>query len=74
MAWLYFNIRKVNITGVIDIPAVLEVLSIVLEIEKETFLLITVYGMPVPLGSFIDDFILLISEVPTKHDFDCWQF
>ena len=23
--------------------------------------------MPVPLVSFIDDFILLISEVPTKH-------
>ena len=37
MAWLYFNMRKVNITGVIDIPAVLEVLSIVLEIEKESF-------------------------------------
>ena len=37
VAWLYFNMRKVNITGVIDIPAVLEVLSIVLEIEKESF-------------------------------------
>ena len=57
----------------------MEVLPIVLEIEKETILLIIVYRMPGPLGSLIDDFNLLISELPTQHrmlvvgDFDLDQ-
>ena len=55
--------RKVNIIEVIDIPSVLEVLLVVLEIEKEIFLVI-VYSMSGPLGSFSDDFILLINELP----------
>ena len=42
---------------VIEIASVLEVLPIVLEIENYTILLIIAYRMPVPLGSFIDDFI-----------------
>ena len=58
---------KVNIIGVTNIPSVLEVLSIVLEIEKKTFLLLIVYCMPGPLGSFIDNFILLINELPIQH-------
>ena len=49
----------------IEIPSVLEVLPIVLEIEKETILLVIVYHMPGPLGSFIGDFISLINELPT---------
>ena len=51
----------------IEIPSVLEVLPIVLEIEKETILLVIVYRMPGPLGSFIGDFISLINELPTQH-------
>ena len=35
---LYCNVSKVNIVEVIEIPSVLEVLPIALEIEKETFL------------------------------------
>ena len=58
---------KVNIIEVIEIASVLEVFPIVLEIEKETILLIIVYRMSDPLGSFIDDFILLIDELPTQH-------
>ena len=58
---------KVNIIEVIEIPSVLEVLPIVLEIEEETFLLVRVYCMPGPLGSFTDDFILLINELPAQH-------
>ena len=27
----------------------------------------TVYRMPGPFGTFIDDFILLIKELPTQH-------
>ena len=61
------NVSKVNIE-VIDIPNFLEVLPIVLEIEKETFLVIIVYRMPGPLGSFLDGFIFLINEMPTQHD------
>ena len=48
---LCYNISKVNIIEVIDIPSVLEVLPIVLEIENETFLVVIVYRMPGPLGS-----------------------
>ena len=58
MTWL----RKVNITKVFDIPKVLETLPIVLEIEKETIFMVILYCMSGPLGSFIDDFILLINE------------
>ena len=62
-----YNVSKVNIVEVIEIPSVLEVLPIVLKIEKETILLVIVYCMPRPLGSFIDDFISLINELPTQH-------
>ena len=59
---------KVNIIEVIEIRSVLvEVLSVVLEIEKETILLVIVYCMPVPLRSFIGDFVSLINELPTQH-------
>ena len=57
----------------IEIPSVLEVLPIVLEIEKETILLVIVYRMLGPLGSLIGDFISLINELPTQ-DVDCWLF
>ena len=57
---------KVNIE-VIKIPSALEVLPVVLEIEKETFLLVIVYCVSGRLGSFVDDFILLINELPTQH-------
>ena len=66
MSWLYVT-TQVNIE-VVDIPSVLEVLSVVLEIEKETFLLVVVqYHVPGPFASFIDYFILLISELGRQH-------
>ena len=37
-----------------------------LEIERETILLVKAYRMP-DLSSFIDDFISLINELPTQH-------
>ena len=58
---------KVNIIEVIEIPSVLEVLPIVLEIERETILLLIVYHMPGPLDSFIDDIVSLINELATQH-------
>ena len=51
---LCYNVSEVNIVEVIDIPSILEDLATVLEIEKEAFLLVIVYLMPVLLGSFID--------------------
>ena len=63
---LCYNESNVNIE-VIEIPGVLEVLRIVLEIEREAILLVIVYRMPGPLASFIDDFISLINELPTQH-------
>ena len=58
---------KLNIIEVMEIPIVLEVLPIVLKIEKETILLLMIYCIPGLLGSFIDDFISLINELPTQH-------
>ena len=63
---LCYNVSKANIIEVIDIPSILEVLSRVLGIEKENFLLVIVYHMLVALGCFIDDFILLNNELPTQ--------
>ena len=64
---LCYNVSEVDIIEVIEIPSVMEVLSIVLEIERETILLVIVYHMPGPLGSFIEDFTSLISALPTQH-------
>ena len=47
--WLFGQI-------IIDIPRVLEVFLVVLEIKKETLLLVIVYCITVPLCTFIDDF------------------
>ena len=58
---------KVNIIEVIEIPSVMEVLPVVLEIEKETILLVILCHIPGPLDSFIDDFISLINELLTQH-------
>ena len=51
----------------IEISSILEVLPVVLEIEKETLLFVIVYCMHGLLGPFTEHFILLISELPTKH-------
>ena len=64
---LCYNVSKVNIIEVIEISIVLEVLPIVLEIERETIVLVIMHCMPGPLGSFIDDFISLINELPAQH-------
>ena len=37
------------------------------EIEKETLLLVIVYFIPGPLGTFIKDFILLVNELAILH-------
>ena len=51
--WLFGGI-------ITDIPSVLEVLPVVLEIEKETLLLVIVYYcMSGPLGTFINDFYFI---------------
>ena len=52
---------------IIDIPRVLEVFPVVLELEQETLLLVIVYCIPGPLGTFINNVILLINELPTQH-------
>ena len=52
---------------VINILSVLEVLPVALEIKKETLLLVIVYRVPGPLGTFIADLMLLISELPTQR-------
>ena len=37
------------------------------EIEKETILLVMVYRQPGPLGTFINDLISMINELPTQY-------
>ena len=64
---LCYNVSEVNMIEVIEIPSILEALPIALEIERKTILLVIVYRMLGPLGSFIEDVISLISELPTQH-------
>ena len=64
---LYYKVSKVNIIEVIDIPSTIEIFQIVLEIKKETFLLVMLSWAPGPVGSFIDQFILLMNELPIQH-------
>ena len=58
---------KVNINEVIEIPTALEVLPVVLEIEREAILLVIVYLIPGSLCSLMDDLFSLINELPTQH-------
>ena len=57
---------KENI-DVIDIPSTIEILPVVLEINKEAFLLVIVHQEPGPVGPFIDKFILLMNDLPIQH-------
>ena len=52
---------------IVNVPRVLEVLVVVLEKKKETLLLVIVYRVLGPLGTFIDGFILFINKLPTQH-------
>ena len=61
------NASNTNIIEVIDIPSVLDVLSIVFEMKKETFLLALVCHMLDPFDIFIDNFVLLINEPSTQY-------
>ena len=63
---LCYKVSKENIIDVIDIPSTIEILPIVLEINKEAFLLV-VYQAPGPVGPFIDKFILLMNDLPIQH-------
>ena len=63
---LCYKVSKVNITEVVGVPSIIEILPIVLEINKETFLLAIVRHAPSPVGSFIDDFFLLMDELPIQ--------
>ena len=64
---LWCKVRKMNTIEIIDIPSVLEKLSVVLEIEMETISLVVVYRMPGPLSTFIDDLISTISELSAQY-------
>ena len=64
---LCYNVSKINIIEVIEILNVFEVLPILLKIEKKIILLLIVYHILCPLGSFIDDFISLINELPRQQ-------
>ena len=55
----------------IDIPSVLELLPVVVEKDKKTLLLVIVYRMIGPLGIFIDDFMILINELPPQQRISC---
>ena len=62
-----YKVSKVNIIEVIDIPSIIEILPIVLEVNKETFLLVIMCHGPGPVGSFIDNFTLLMNGLPIQH-------
>ena len=60
ISWLFGMIM-------INISSVLEVFPSVLKIKKQFLLLVIVYRVTGPVGTFTDDFMLLISEQPTQH-------
>ena len=64
---LWCKVRKMNTIEIIDIPSVLEKLSVVLEIEMETILLVVVYLILGLFGTFIDDLISTISELSAQY-------
>ena len=66
----YCKVSKENIMEIIEIHTVLKVLPIALEIKKEAILLLIVYHIPAPLGSFIDD--LFHWSMNCQHDTWCW--
>ena len=51
---LCYKVSKTNITEVIDILSITEILPIVLEIKKIYFLFVIVYFVPGPVSFFID--------------------
>ena len=59
---LCFKTNKVNIIEVIDTLSVQKYCQL-----QETILLVVVYCMPGPLGTFVDESIPTINELPTLH-------
>ena len=64
---LCYKVRNINIIEVIEISSIIEILPIALEKNKDTFLLVIVYCVPGPVGSFMGDFNLLMNKLPIQH-------
>ena len=62
-----YKVSDIKVIEVFPTPSVLEILPVLLEIGNDTVLLVLVYRMPGPLGTFIDDLIQMVSELPTQH-------
>lgn len=70
---LCYKVSKTNITEVIDILSITEILPIVLEIKKRYFLFVIVYFVPGPVGFFIDKWTMNATQVSNCGNFNLDQ-
>ena len=64
---IFFDTEKVKTVREYRVTSVLEVLPMFIEIGDETVILVLVYRKPGALGSFIQDLIGILLEVPTEY-------
>ena len=62
-----YNVSKVRIIQEFETRNTLEILPVVIEIENEHVLLVLVYRPPGAVGSFIDNLIEEITQLPTTY-------
>ena len=62
-----YKVSDVNILKLFEISTVLEMLPVLLEVQNNHILLILIYRKPGLLGSFIDDLIQSVSELPIEN-------
>ena len=64
---LCYNVSKVKIILEFQTTHSLEMLPVLVEIEQEHVLVVVVYRAPGPLGTFIDDLIEELNDLPTGY-------
>ena len=67
MALLCYNVSKVKIIQEFKTSNTLEILPVVIEIENEHVLLVLVYRPPGAVGSFINNLIDELTQLPTAY-------
>ena len=62
-----YNESKVNVIKEFETTHALEMLPVLFEIENECVLVVLVYRAPGPLGTFINDLIEQLNNLPTRE-------
>ena len=62
-----YNVSKVNIIEEFQTTHALEMLPVLVDIDNERILVVLVYCVPGPLGTFINDLIEQLNNLPTRY-------